>query len=59
MGDPACHLASVCLGCGRFLETADLDICPHCGNPVDGTTEGQPNPTITAPESGTRPNPVT
>lgn len=32
MGDPACHLASVCLSCGRFLEEVELAECPHCGH---------------------------
>lgn len=37
MGDPACHLSSVCLGCGRFVEGADVPVCPHCGAATDGT----------------------
>jgi catechol 2,3-dioxygenase-like lactoylglutathione lyase family enzyme len=36
MGDPACHLSSVCLACGRFIEEAET-VCPHCGAAVDGT----------------------
>lgn len=32
MGDPACHLSSVCLSCGRFLEASGADDCPHCGH---------------------------
>ena len=36
MGDPACYLSSVCLGCGRFVEEAEAS-CPHCGAAVDGT----------------------
>jgi uncharacterized glyoxalase superfamily protein PhnB len=36
MGDPACHLSSVCLACGRFIEEAEAT-CPHCGAAVDGT----------------------
>ena len=39
MGDPACHLSSVCLSCGRFIESVDAARCPHCGEPTDGTTD--------------------
>ncbi|HUG07405.1 MAG TPA: VOC family protein [Acidimicrobiia bacterium] len=38
MGDPACHLSSACLTCGRFVEDPDASVCPHCGEPIDGTT---------------------
>jgi rRNA maturation endonuclease Nob1 len=33
MGEPACFLDATCLGCGRFLDTVELegDTCPHCG----------------------------
>ena len=36
MGDPACHLSSVCLSCGRFVEEAEA-VCPQCGAAVVGT----------------------
>lgn len=39
MGDPACHLSAVCLSCGRYIEEAEVDICPHCGAPADGSIE--------------------
>jgi len=35
MGDPACHLSSVCISCGRFLEAAGVSACPHCGEALD------------------------
>lgn len=35
MGDPACHLSSVCISCGRFLEADRASACPHCGEPLD------------------------
>lgn len=44
MGDPACHLSSVCLSCGRFVEEAEA-VCPHCAAAVDGTG---PRPLFTA-----------
>ncbi|HSM46058.1 MAG TPA: VOC family protein [Acidimicrobiia bacterium] len=40
MGDPACHLSSVCLSCGRFLETAGVSACPHCGEYLDQVQGG-------------------
>lgn len=40
MGDPACHLSSVCLSCGRFLESAAASACPHCGEPLDHVRDG-------------------
>lgn len=37
MGDPACHMTSICLSCGCFLETPRWEDqrCPHCGQEVD------------------------
>ena len=38
MGDAACHLDSVCLSCGRFVEVAEPGgRCPHCDDPTDGS----------------------
>ena len=37
MGDPACFLAETCLDCGRFVEGAADDICPHCGADLSGS----------------------
>jgi hypothetical protein len=39
VGDAACHLDSVCLSCGRFVEGVDPGgRCPHCDDP-DGLGE--------------------
>lgn len=49
MGDPACHLSSACLSCGRYLGGPYLPQCPHCGAAIDNETAGeQPNPVFTA-----------
>lgn len=54
MGDPACHLSSVCLSCGRFVEDADAATCPHCGEPTDGSTDqDHPGPVFTAHQVNT------
>jgi hypothetical protein len=38
MGDAACHLQSVCLSCGRFVEAVGpAGRCPHCGAATDGS----------------------
>ena len=37
-GDPACWLDRVCPDCGRFRDDPELDHCPNCGAPVEGTT---------------------
>jgi rRNA maturation endonuclease Nob1 len=38
MGDPACHLSETCLACGRHVDIDRADVCPNCGQPVDGST---------------------
>jgi hypothetical protein len=39
VGDAACHLDSVCLSCGRFIEAVGTGgCCPHCDEPTDGST---------------------
>jgi catechol 2,3-dioxygenase-like lactoylglutathione lyase family enzyme len=43
MGDPACHLSSVCISCGRFLEDAGASECPHCGEPLDQAGNDHPD----------------
>lgn len=54
MGDPACHLSSVCLSCGRFIEEPDVATCPHCGEPTDGTTDqGNPSALFTTEQVNT------
>ncbi len=43
MGDAACHLDSVCLSCGRFVEVAEPGgRCPHCDDPTDGSLRPGP-----------------
>lgn len=54
MGDPACHLSSACLACGRFVEDPDASVCPHCGEPVDGiTNRSGSGPVFTAAQINT------
>ncbi|HUG32796.1 MAG TPA: VOC family protein [Acidimicrobiia bacterium] len=49
MGDPACHLSSTCLACGRFSEGSHVHRCPHCGAAIDDETGNvQPNPVFVA-----------
>ena len=40
MGDPACHLSSVCISCGKFVEGTSPPACPHCGELMDGGPAG-------------------
>ena len=43
MGDAACHLDSVCLSCGRFIEAVDTGgYCPHCDQRTDGRLRAGP-----------------
>jgi len=53
MGDPACHLSSVCISCGRFLEGAQQLACPHCGELLDGGPTGVEGPVSMAGQVNT------